>query len=324
MPTTTLAIERYDRHIPFFDGTVETPKGLSLKVLQIGQDNTLRDGAHRHNRMLNDAEFDAAEVSLSSFIAAKAQGAPFTAIPVFPRRLFSLGQVFVPASSQIRHPSELAGKKVGLQTYQTTLAVLAKGDMASEYGLPVRDVTWITRKAETIDVKLPDGIRVQRLEKGKSMSRELAEGRIDGLFYSRSPWTDDDSRKHIRRLFADPQAEESKFYGKNGYWPIMHIVAIRNSSIAENPDLPAQLLQTFNSAQRIASEYLDDPGWCRLAWTKYVHEQETIGLSSKLWPQTVSANRANLERFIGYSFDQGLISRRLTVDELFHDSVRST
>lgn len=324
MPTITLAIERYDRHIPFFDGTVQTPKGLSLKVLQVGQESTLRDGAHRHNRMLRDAEFDAAEVSLSSYVAAKAQGAPFMAIPVFPRRLFSLGQVFVPASSRIRHPSELAGKKVGLQTYQTTLAVLAKGDMASEYGLPLREVTWITRKAETIDVKLPEGIRMERLATGKSMSRELAEGHIDALFYSRSPWTDADSRQHIRRLFDDPPAEESKYYKKNGYWPIMHILAIRNSSIAGNPDLPAQLLQTFESAQRIADEYLDDPGWCRLAWTKYMHERETAGLSARLWPQTVSANRANLERFIGYSYDQGLISRRLTVAELFHESVRQT
>lgn len=319
---TTLAIERYDRHIPFFDGTVEVPKGLDLKVLQVGQENTLRDGAHRHNRMLRDAEFDAAEVSLSSYIAAKARGAPFTAIPVFPRRLFSIGQVFVHADSPYRHPRELAGKRIGLQTYQTTLAVLAKGDMASEYGLPLNEVQWITRKAETIDLKLPAGIKVSQVEKGRSIARELAEGRIDALFYSRSPWTDPGFR--IRRLFDDPQGEESNFYRKNGYWPIMHILALRNSSVEKNPSLPLQLLDVFGSAQKISNEYLDDPGWCRLAWTKYMREGEAKGLSSALWPQTVSANRANLERFIGYSHDQGIIDRRITVDEMFHASVRGT
>lgn len=322
--TTTLAIERYDRHIPFFDGTVEVPKGLDLKVLQVGQENTLRDGAHRHDRMLRSAEFDAAEVSLSSYIAAKARGAAFTAIPVFPRRLFSLGQVFVHRDSPYKHPRELAGKKVGLQTYQTTLAVLAKGDMASEYGLPLREVQWITRKAETIDVRLPDGIKVTRLEKGQSIVRELAEGRIDALFYSRSPWTDPDPSLPIRRLFDDPQGEEARFYKKNGYWPIMHILAIRNSSVEKNPALPLQLMDVFGSAQKIANEYLDDPGWCRLAWTKYMREGEARGLSTKLWPQTVSGNRANLERFIGYSHDQGIIPQKISVDEMFHPSVRGT
>lgn len=321
---TTLAIERYDRHIPFFDGTVEVPKGLDLQVLQVGQENTLRDGAHRHDRMLRHAEFDAAEVSLSSYIAAKARGAAFTAIPVFPRRLFSLGQVFVNKTSPIKHPRELAGKKVGLQTYQTTLAVLAKGDMASEYGLPLREVQWITRKAETIEVKLPDGIKVTQLDKGKSIVRELAEGRIDALFYSRSPWTDPDPELPIRRLFDDPQGEESKFYKKNGYWPIMHILAIRNSSVEKNPDLPRQLMDVFHSAQKISNEYLDDPGWCRLAWTKYMREGEARGLSTSLWPLTVSGNRANLDRFIGYSHDQGIIPARITVDEMFHASVRGT
>ena len=44
----------------------------------------------------------------------------------------------------------------------------------------------------------------------------------------------------------------------------------------------------------------------------------------KLWPFGVAANRANLERFIGYSYDQGTIDRRDAVDEMFHRSVLET
>ena len=36
--TLTIALERYDRHFPFFDGTVTLPPGLDLKVLQVGQE----------------------------------------------------------------------------------------------------------------------------------------------------------------------------------------------------------------------------------------------------------------------------------------------
>ena len=59
---------------------------------------------------------------------ACARELPFIAIPVFPRRLFSLGQVFVNTRSSFSHPRELAGRTIGLQSFQTTLAVLAKGD----------------------------------------------------------------------------------------------------------------------------------------------------------------------------------------------------
>ena len=38
----------------------------------------------------------------------------------------------------------------------------------------------------------------------------------------------------------------------------------------------------------------------------------------------VAANRANLEQFVQYSFEQGLISRSLRVEELFHASTLAT
>ena len=105
----TLAIDRYDRHFPFFDGTLDIPENLKLIVKQAGETSPQRDGAHRHQRMLQDGAFYAAEVSLTSYIMAKAQGLPFTAIPAFPRRLFSQTQMYVSTNSNIFDPAELAG-----------------------------------------------------------------------------------------------------------------------------------------------------------------------------------------------------------------------
>ena len=320
----TLAIDRYDRLMPFHDGTVELPSGLDLKVLQVGQEGHLRDGAHRHERMLQEGEFDAAEVSLSSYVAACARGMPFTAIPVFPRRLFSLGQVFVNTGSSYAHPCELRGRTIGLQSFQTTLAVLAKGDMAAEYGLDLRSVRWLTRSAETVEVAPPAGFQVERLPAGLGLIEALAQGNVDAIFYSRTPWRDPDSSLPIRRLFADPQAEESRYYTSNGYWPIMHLVALRKAAAERNPELPMQLMRAFESSHCIAEGFIDDPGWSRLAWTKYTREREAGALGTKLWPLGVAANRANLERFIGYSHDQGIIDRRISVEEMFHASAHGT
>lgn len=321
---TTLAIDRYDRLIPFYDGTVDVPKGLDLKVLQIGQEAKLRDGRERHSRMLKHAEFDAAEVSLSSYVAACARGMAFTAIPVFPRRLFSLGQIFVNTNAGIKHPKDLEGRNVGLQSFQTTLAVLAKGDVAAEYGVDLRKINWFIRNPDTVESKPADGFKVKPLPEGRTLVSALGSGELDAIFYSRTPWTDPDPVLPIRRLFADPQAEEAQFYKNNGYWPIMHVVALRNSSVEAMPELPRLLMQTFASAHKIVHQYMNDPNWSRLAWTKYTRERESLEMASNPWPLGVAGNRANLERFIGYSHDQGIIDRKIAVEELFHASVHGT
>ncbi|MDE0335892.1 MAG: hypothetical protein OXI64_13105, partial [Defluviicoccus sp.] len=89
----SIALERYDRHVPFFMGLVEPPEGLKLKPLEVGMAPPRRDGVDRHRRFLEKGEFDVAETSLSSHIIATARGAPFVGIPVFPRRLFSQNHI---------------------------------------------------------------------------------------------------------------------------------------------------------------------------------------------------------------------------------------
>jgi 4,5-dihydroxyphthalate decarboxylase len=323
---TTLAIERYDRHFPFFDGTVSLPPGLKdLKVLQLGQETMLRDGGHRHSRMLKDGEFDAAETSLSSYVAAKAKGLPFTAIPVFPRRLFSQGQMFVNVDSGIETPADLEGKTVGLQSFQTTLAVLAKGDVALDHGVDLRAVKWRLRNADTVKVEYDPAFDIEKLPDGADLGTLLAEGGIDALFYSRTPVPKKPGLEgRIRRLHADPRAEEKKYVARHGYWPIMHIVALNDRSVEKNPELPMQLMAAFDDAMKVAHTYLNDPNWSRLAWTKYIKEEEDAAFPQSLWTSGVAANRANLDCFIGYALDQGSIDHRLAVEDLFHPSVHNT
>ncbi|MGH7772756.1 MAG: hypothetical protein ACREQA_11055 [Candidatus Binatia bacterium] len=58
----TMALSHYDRHIPFFDGTV-VPEGIHLTVLQVGQSSPLRHGVGRHERIIQKGEFDIGELS---------------------------------------------------------------------------------------------------------------------------------------------------------------------------------------------------------------------------------------------------------------------
>jgi 4,5-dihydroxyphthalate decarboxylase len=111
----TLAVNPYDRHVALADGSIQ-PEGIALQTMIVGQSAPGPYGAHRHSRMLKGGEFDYAELSLSSYLMARDRGAPFVAIPVFPRRLFSPAQMYVRVGASIASPADLVGKRVGLGT----------------------------------------------------------------------------------------------------------------------------------------------------------------------------------------------------------------
>jgi 4,5-dihydroxyphthalate decarboxylase len=312
----TVALSHYDRHIPLFDGSVKV-EGVDLQVLQVGQSSALKHGQDRHERMLQHAEFDVCELSLSSYLIARSRGMAFTAIPVFPRRLFSLSQMWVNKNAGINSPKDLVGKKVGLSTFQTTLSVLAKGDLESEYDVPWRALEWYISKDEAVPLKPIEGVRMQLLERGQRIGQMLEKGQIDAVMVPHPPEEALRGGGNIGRLFADPKREEARYFRKNGFYPIMHVVAFKDAVLAGNPELAQNVMDAFERAKEACAEYYDDPNWSRFIWGRHLFEEEREIFGADPWANGIKRNRANLERFIGYSRDQGLLERDLTVDELF-------
>lgn len=315
----SMALSHYDRHVPLFDGSV-TAENIDLRVLEVGQSHPLKHGQDRHERMLQKGEFDICELSLSSYLIAKSRGMPFTAIPVFPRRLFSLSQMWVNANAGIASPADLVGKKVGLSTFQTTLSVLAKGDLQTEYKVPWRDIDWYISKDEAVPLKPMAGVKMQLLKRGQKMGEMLESGEIDALMVPHPPEEALRGGGAIRRLFADAKAEEAKYFRKNGYFPIMHVVAFKDDVLNNNRWLAASVTAAFDKAKAVCREYYDDPNWSRFVWGRHLFEEERAAFGDDPWPHGIAKNRANLERFIGYSLDQGLMEKRLSVEELFVES----
>ena len=171
----SIALERYDRHVPFFDGTVKPRDGVALKVFQVGQSHPARDGEDRHGRMLK-GEFDVAEFSMSTYLMAIDRKLPITGVPVFPRRLFSAGLFFVRADSELRTPADLRGKRVAIRSFQTTLSLLAKGDLKFEYGVPWEEIHWLLEDEEKIKFEPRPGL-AHRASAGRHRRRASAARR---------------------------------------------------------------------------------------------------------------------------------------------------
>ena len=134
----TLACWEYDRTAALASGEVR-PDGVDLTYLNLPAEETFF-------RMLRHREFDAAEMSLSSYVISLGDpdGSPFIAIPVFPSRAFRHNGIYVNAASGITSPAGLRGRTVGVAEYQLTANVWIRGILAEHHGLPVESVRYRT------------------------------------------------------------------------------------------------------------------------------------------------------------------------------------
>ncbi|MBT7898367.1 MAG: 4,5-dihydroxyphthalate decarboxylase [Rhodospirillales bacterium] len=320
----SIGIERYDRHFPFFDGTVIPPDGVELDVYQAGQSSTLRDGDDRHERMLHGGEFDIAEFSMSTFLMAKGRDLPIAGIPIFPRRLFSQSQMWVHPDSNLWHPKDLVGKKVALSSFQTTLSLLAKGDMKFHYGVNWEDIHWLVTTDEKIKFDVKEGVKLYTIGKRSDLGRMLEDGEIDAFFLPHPPHSVVSGQTAARRLFADCKAEEINYYEKHGDFPIMHVVAIRQSLLEKEPWVAKAAFDMFNQAKELAETFYEDPNWSRLAWGRHYFEEERTLFVDDPWENGFKRNKANIERFIKYSHDQGLIDAIYPAESLFTETTLDT
>ena len=319
----SLALDRYDRHVPFFLGTVQPPRGLKYRALEVGMVPPRRDGIQRHKRMLRDLEFDAAEVSLCSYIIAKSRGSTLTGIPVFPRRLYSQNHIFVNRQSGIDRPADLRGKRVGLWAFQVTMSVLAKGDLKSFYGVPWEEIRWVTEHPEELEWD-SSGLPIERAPAGRDVAQMLIDGEIDAYIYPHPPALIQDRTDKVRRLFSDADAECVRYTSQRGYYPIMHLIAVKEERLRERPALGRELMAMYEEAKVQAYDFYHDPGYALVALARNEYERQKMSLGEDPWPSGFKANARNLQDFIGYMVDQRLLKSPLPVETLFHPSVIDT
>jgi 4,5-dihydroxyphthalate decarboxylase len=318
----TIALNRYDRHVPFFNDAVKSPDGIVLKPLEIGESSDNRDGSGRHVRMLNDAAFDIAEMSMSSWIAGLSQerDVPLTGLPIFPRRFFSAGQIYVNVDSGIQKPADLIGRRVGLHSFQTTLSLLAKGDLKFEYGVPWEQINWVCMRSEAVPINVGPDVRIEKIGANDDIGVMLCEGEIDAMITPQPRESMLARPDRYRRLFPDVHAEEVRYFKKYGFFPIMHLVVLKTALIEEYPGLASGLMRMFEEAKNLAYSYYDDSNYSLLADARMLFEQQRADFSADPWPNGFEANRRNLEQFIKYSADQRLIPREFPAEQLFHPS----
>jgi 4,5-dihydroxyphthalate decarboxylase len=312
----TLACGAYDRTRALADGRVAV-EGADLRYIAL-------DPEEIFFRMLGHEEFDASELSLSSYLLTRLADGPFVAVPVFPSRSFRHSGVYVSAASGITSPEQLAGRTVGVAEYQLTANVWIRGILEEYHGVPAASVRYRTGglnepgRVEKIPLKLPAEIDIAPVPAGRTLSGMLAAGEIDAVYSPRAPAALDGSHG-VRRLFADPRAREREYFKATGIFPIMHVLVIRRRVYETNRWLARSLVKSFGEAKSLA--YADLSRTAALAvslpWVREEYEATVGLLGDDYWSYGLEANRHVLETFIRYARGQGMISRQPAPEELF-------
>ena len=307
----TLACGDYEIVRPLREGKVQAD-GIDLTIL------TNMDSATRHWRFLRNGEFDVAEVSSSSYLAARDNGWAFSALPVFLHRRFRHGFIFINTNKSISKPTDLIGRKVGVKTLMTSAVLWMRGMLEHEYGVPLKSIEWFSELDDDVDVSLPGDLKLTRLPHVKSVETMLADGELDAVLHSDliKPFLAKDPR--VARLFPSYKDEEISYYRKTNIFPIMHVLGLRQTVVEQYPWVAVNLFNAFSEAKAIAMERMQNPRIVPLAWYRDAWEEQEKILGPDPWEYGLTdRNRKTLETLIGYSHEQGLIRQKPTLEQLF-------
>jgi 4,5-dihydroxyphthalate decarboxylase len=121
-------------------------------------------------------------------------------------------------------------------------------------------------------------------------------------------------------LFADPHAMAADWYRRTGLFPIMHTLGIRRALADKHPWLPVAVFKAFERAKAITLSKLGDTSATKVT-LPFVEDQLRAARSmmgEDFWPYGLQPNRDVLNRFLQRHHAEGLSTRLLTAEELFH------
>jgi len=282
-------------------------------------------GAFR--RMVRALEFDVCEMAPTTYMIARALGAPFVALPIFLMRRFHHGGFVVRPDAGIKVPRDLEGKKVGVRAYSVTTGVWTRGIFINEYGLDSSKVTWVVDDEEHVTaLKLPPN--VVHAPEGKSLQSMMKAGEIQAGFTGPagvgragppvSGWDKASAAAAAAdtypELIADVEQVEADWFRRSGIYPIHGLVVVKDEHIKSYPWLARSLMDAFMAAKKPYLEELKRGHGDSPEDKRYRKFQS---LMSDPLPYGMTANRASIEALITYSLQQKLIPSRPQLDQVF-------
>jgi 4,5-dihydroxyphthalate decarboxylase len=316
-----MAIAEHPHTSAIRNGSIEI-EGVDAEIVTVKP----QIGAFR--RMVRDVEFDVCELAPTTYIIARAYGAPFVALPIFVVRRFHHSGMLVRPELGIKVPKELEGKRVGVRAYSVTTGVWIRQVFIDEYGLDNSKVTWVVDDEEHVtQLKLPSN--VIHAPEGTSLAEMIAKGELDagveaaaGIGRTGAPtggWQEVEA--NYPDLMPNAEAAEAEYYARTGVYPMHGTIVVKDAILAEHPWIARSLNDAFTRAKDEWLARLDSGEATGAGADKYRALQKIVGPDPL--PYGIEANRPTIEALEKTAYEQGLTPRRMSMDELFVDPAKA-
>lgn len=243
--------------------------------------------------MVREGRFDCGELAIVTYLQARALGRPLLLLPAPIGGRFQHHTLAHDASRGPLPPQALAGKRIGIRAYTQTTVTWMRGILRAEYGVQPESVQWVAQEgAHLAEYREPGN--VSRVE-DRPLARLLLDGDVDAaILGNKKP---DDPR--LQPVIANPEDAAADWHRRTGIVPMNHIFVVRADLSRQRPDVIRALYDLL-----LESRDRDIPSES----------------GRRMRPFSFSALRPSLEALIDFALFDGLIDRRLSVDELFDET----
>lgn len=317
----TVGITSTDRTRAIIDGRVVID-GVKAE-LRIDEPQPIFRAAQR------DSALDVAELSLGTHLVQTDAGtAAYWAIPVFLSRAFRHNAIHIRTDRSIATVADLNGRRIGIQGFQQTATIWARGILAEHYGFEPATVQWVVAgldKAGDLErtaLHRPLTMRAEPAGTNETLDGLLRAGTIDAVISPAAPPCSRDPAVPVARLFPDPAAEERRFFTETGFFPVMHVLGVKKTLAAEHPMLPRALFAAFAEAKSRAQADLLRDNYLRssLPWQTEAARLTRSLMGPNPWRYGFAGNLAELQALVRHAARDGLVAPDLDAASLFHPS----
>lgn len=286
------------------DGSVK-PVGMELEFEEVP---VLIDA---FRRMVRGLEYDVCEMALTTYACARQHGKKFTALPIFLVRAFHHGAIVVNTDLGIKTPKDLEGRKVGVNRgWTVTTGLWARSVLQHQYGVDLSKITWVLSGDEHVAEYQTPGY-VQPIEKGRQMADLVLSGELAGAIGVEV------NAAHVRPLIPLAAQAALQALRARGHYPINHLVVVKDEVLQAHPEVGPAVFEAFAESKRRYVERLRAGAIARPTAVDEMHRQVMQTTGADPLPYGLVPNRAMLEVALDSAVEQGILTRRPTLEELF-------
>lgn len=276
------------------------PKTAALKNAQITSERVTLDIApvdtaqKAFKDVVRAQRFDVAELAIVTYLLAVDAGHRYLLLPFVMNGNFHHKSIYARADHAFG-PDQLKGKRVAMRSFSQTTPTWVRGILCDEYGLQMSDVQWWSQEGAHV-AEYQDPPWVQALDRAAGLEHALLDGRVDAIIVGGAL----EHQDRLRHVIEQPLAAAQSWSARSGVIPINHMVAVKAELVERDPEAVAEVYRMLVESRRAAGEI-------------------PAAGERDLQPFGFDALELSLRKVIDYAFDQQMIRRRFTTDELYGD-----